>query len=193
MRLHRSFAAFALAGPLVFGCAPSVTVDAPDIEVTQPNLFFPAAPVDAQGTMEATFLLSSNKLGAAGGPDAGAYKKIERLDLIRLAFAADTGIQDFSFLTHLTVTATNPDSLRIVACRNRPVVPILDYDVPPGTGAVLPIPLSPPVDLRSLWACPSLSVTVVATGTAPVVATGIPSQDRWSLDVVFSLSVRISQ
>jgi hypothetical protein len=143
--------------------------------------------------MEATFLLSSNKLGAAGGPDAGAYKKIERLDLIRLAFAADTGIQDFSFLTHLTVTATNPDSLRIVACRDRPVVPILDYDVPPGTGAVLPIPLSPPVDLRSLWACPSLSVTVVATGTAPVVATGIPSQDRWSLDVVFSLSVRISQ
>ena len=185
MRLHRSFVAFALAGPLVLGCAPSVTVDAPDIEVTQPNLFFPAPPVGAQGTVEDTFILSSNRLGAAGGPDAGAFKKIERLDLIRLAFRANTGIEDFSFLTHLTVTATNPDSLRIVACRNRPVVPILDYDVPSGTGAVLPIPLSPPVDLRSLWACPSLSVTVQATGDPP--------QFDWSLDVVFSLSVRISQ
>jgi hypothetical protein len=193
MRLHRFFAAFALAGPLVLGCAALVTVDAPDIEVTQPNLFFPAPPVGAQGTVEDTFFLSSNKLGAAGGPDAGASKNIERLDLIRLAFAADTGVQDFSFLTHLTVTATNPDSLRIVACRNRPIVPILDYDVPPGTGAVLAIPMSPPVDLRSLWECPSLSVTVVATGTAPVVATGTPSQDNWSMDVVFSLSVRISQ
>jgi hypothetical protein len=187
MRLHRSFAAFALTGLLVFGCTPSVTVDAPDIEVTQPNLSFPAAPVGAppNTTVTGQFMLSSNKLGAAGGPDAGAFKNIERLDLIRLAFAADTGIQDFSFLTHLTVTATNPDSLRIVACRNRPVVPILDYDVPPGTGAVLAIPMSPPVDLRSLWACPSLSVTVQATGDPP--------QFDWSLDVVFSLSVRISQ
>jgi hypothetical protein len=185
MRLHRFFAAFALAGPLVLGCAPSVTVDAPDIEVTQPNLFFPAVQVGAQGTVQRTFSLSSNKLGAAGGPDAGASKRIQRLDLIRLALLAKTGIQDFTFLTNLTVTATNPDSLRIVACRNRPVVPILDYDVPAGTGAVLAIPMSPPVDLRSLWECPSLSVTVAATGTPPDV--------DWTMDVVFSLSVRISQ
>jgi hypothetical protein len=186
MRLHRSFAAFALAGPLVLGCTPSVTVDAPDIEVTQPNLFFPAVPAGAPPDIPpASFSVSSNKLGAAGGPDAGAFKKIERLDLIRLAFRADTGIQDFTFLTHLTVTATNLDSVRIVECRNRPVVTILDYDVPPGTGAVLPIPMSPPVDLRSLWACPSLYVTVQAAGTPPDV--------DWSMDVVFSLSVRISQ
>jgi hypothetical protein len=193
MRLHRFFAAFALAGPLVLGCAPSVTIDAPDIEVTQPNLSFPAPPVGAQGTVEDTFLLSSNKLGAAGGPDAGASKRIQRLDLIRLAFTADTGIQDFTFLTHLTVTAKYPPGGRVVACHDLAEVTILDYDVPPGTGAVLAIPMSPPVDLRSLWACPSLSVTVQATGTAPVVATGTPLQDNWSMDVVFSLSVRISQ
>ena len=186
MRPHRFFAAFALAGPLVLCCTPSVTVDAPDIEVTQPNLFFPAVPAGAPPDIPpASFSVSSNKLGAAGGPDAGAFKKIERLDLIRLAFRANTGIEDFTFLTHLTVTATNPDSLRIVACRDRPVVPILDYDVPPGTGTELKIPMSPPVDLRSLWACPSLSVTVQATGDPP--------QFDWSLDVVFSLSVRISQ
>ena len=168
-------------------CDNPLWVDAPDIEVTQPNLWFPAIPVGAPPniTITGTFLLSSNTIEAAGGPAAGAFNTIERLDLFRLAFTADTGIEDFSFLTHLTVTATNPDSLRIVACRNRPVVPILDYDVAPGTGAVLAIPMSPPVDLRSLWACPSLSFTVQATGSPP--------QFDWSMDVVFSLSVRMSQ
>ena len=187
MRLHRSLAASALVGPLVFGCSPSVQIDAPNIEVTQPNLPFPAAPAGAppNTTVTGSFSLSSNKLGAAAGPDAGAAKKIGRLDLVRLAFVANSGIEDFSFLTHLTVTATNPDSLRIVACRNRPTVPILDYDVPPETGATLPIPLSSPVDLRTLWECPSLSVTVKATGNPP--------QFEWSMDVVFSLSLRISE
>jgi hypothetical protein len=186
MPLHRFFAAFALAGPLVLGCAPLVTIDAPDIEVTQP-MKFPAAQPDAPPNTEVTgsYNLSSNKLGAAGGPDAGASKRIQRLDLIRLAFLAKTGIQDFTFLTHLKVTAGYPPLGHVVACHDLAEVTILDKDVPPGAGAVLPMPLPEPVDLRSLWTCPSLLVTVVATGNPPDV--------DWSMDVVFSLSVRISQ
>jgi hypothetical protein len=75
-------------------CNNALWVDMPDIEVTQPNLQFPAAPVGAppNTTVTGTFLLSSNTIEA----DAGAFKTIERLDLFRLAFSANSGIEDFS-------------------------------------------------------------------------------------------------
>jgi hypothetical protein len=181
-------AVFALAGLLTFGCTPWVEVDAPDIEVTQPKLFFLGVPAGTPSvtTAQGSFILRSSRLGAAGSPDAGAFKRIQRLDLIRLAFKASTGIADFSFLTHLSVEATNPtyDSTP-PACRDRPVVQILNYDVPPDPGAVLQIPMVNPVDLLPLWGCPSLYVTVEASGQPPVV--------DWTMDVVFSLSLKISQ
>jgi len=84
-----------------------VEIDAPDIEITQPNLQFPAAPARAgAGTsVQGQFRFTTNKLGAANSPDAGSLKQIERLSITRVILKADTGIQDFGFLDHLTVVA----------------------------------------------------------------------------------------
>jgi len=188
MRPHHALAAFTLAGASFSGCTPLVEIDAPDIEVTQPNLQFPAAPAGATSgtTVKGSFVLRNARLGASSSPDAGSYKKIKRLDLTRLVFKTNTGVVDFAFLDHLTVEATNA-ACYSAPTADRPVVQVLDYEVShqPEIGAELPIPLSPPVDMLPLWGRTSLCVTVEATGNPPKV--------DWSIDVVFSLSIKINQ
>ena len=181
-------AAFALAGLLVFGCTPSVEIDAPDIEVTQPNLQFSAVPAGAgAGTpVMGQFKFSTSKLGAATNPDAGTLKNIERLQVTRVVLKADTGIQDFSFLDHLTVTAAN-SGYATQASPGRPVVQVVDYQAPAElpVGAELQIPLDPPVNMLPVWGHTWLYLTITATGNLPRV--------DWSMDVVFSLSLKIHQ
>jgi hypothetical protein len=182
------FPAFALGGVLAIGCNPSVEIDAPDIEVTQPNLQFHSALAGAGAGTSATgfFQISTAKLGAASNPDAGTLKNIERLQITRVVFKADTGISDFSFLDHLTVMGANL-GYATQSSPGRPVVQILDYQADPDVlvGAVLDLPLDPPVDMLPLWGYPRLYLTFTATGAPP--------QVDWSIDVVFSLSLKITQ
>jgi hypothetical protein len=185
MRLRHWFSAFPLTGALALGCTPSIVIDAPDIEVTQPDLQFPATPANvAPGTTaSAIYTLNTSRLGAAGSPDAGTYKSIQRLQVTRVALNAKTGIEDFSFLNHLTVTATNPASTYLP---NPPVVPIVDYQASDvAAGASLALPVDPPVDMLPLWASTRLRLTITAAGNLPTVA--------WTADVVFSLSLRMTQ
>jgi len=183
---HPALTAF--AGALAFGCTPLVETDAPDIEITQPNLQFPAAPAGAVAGTQAigSFKLSTAKLGATNNPDAGTLKHIERLLITQVVLRANTGIEDFSFLDQLTVNAANV-ALATESSPGRPVVQIVDYEAPYGVpiGAVLSLPLSPPVDMLPVWGRTSLYLTVTATGNLPKVA--------WSADVVFSLSLKMTQ
>lgn len=178
----------ALVGALLLGCTPSVEIDAPDIEITQPNLQFPAAPARAgAGTsVQGQFRFTTNKLGAANSPDAGSLKQIERLSITRVILKADTGIQDFGFLDHLTVVAAN-NYYATQSSPDWPVIQILDYQASPDvqTGAELQLPLDTPVNMLPLWGHTSLYVTVTATGDPPAFP--------WSVDVVFSLSLRLHE
>jgi len=178
----------ALVGALLLGCTPSVEIDAPDIEITQPNLQFPAAPARAgAGTsVQGQFRFTTNKLGAANSPDAGSLKQIERLSITRVILKADTGIQDFGFLDHLTVVAAN-NYYATQSSPDWPVIQILDYQASPGvqTGAELQLPLDTPVNMLPLWGHTSLYVTVTASGDPPTFP--------WSVDVVFSLSLKLRE
>jgi hypothetical protein len=175
----------ALAAALALGCVPSVEIDAPDIEITQPNLSFPAAPAGAGQSVTALFSFSIAKLGAASKPDGGSLKNIKRMQITQVVLKADSGIEDFSFLDRLTVDAANL-GYATQSGPGQPVIRIVDYQAPDvASGAVLQLPLSPPVDMLPLWGHTSVYVTVTATGTLPTVA--------WSMDVVFSLSLDISQ
>jgi hypothetical protein len=180
-------AAFALAGVLAIGCTPSVEIDAPDIEVTEPNLPFHTASAGAGAGTTAIgfFQFSTAKLGASSNPDAGTLKNVERLQLTRVVLKA-TGIPDFSFLDHLTVWGANL-KYATQASPGQPVIQILDYQADPDVpvGAVLQLPLDPPVDMLPLWGYPRLFLTFIATGDPP--------QVDWSIDVVFSLSLKITQ
>jgi hypothetical protein len=180
-------AALVLAAVLVVGCAPSVEIDAPDIEITQPNLPFPAAPASAgPGTsVTAPFKFATNKLGSSK-PDAGTLKNIERLQITRVVLKANSGIEDFSFLDHLTVLAANKSDTT-QSSPEWPVIQIVDYQASPDVqvGAELQIPLDPPVDMLPLWGHTWLYLTITATGDPP--------KTNWSADVVFSLSLKIRQ
>jgi len=186
MRYPRhAFATFALIGVLVLDCTPKVTIDAPDIEVTQPGLQFPATPANVPPgtTVTAFYNLSTNKLGAASNPDSGTLKNIQRLLVTRVLLRAETGITDFSFLDSLTVVASNPVS---AIQPNPPVVPIIDYQATDvGVGAELQMPVDPPVDMLPLWGHTWLRLTITAAGALPLVP--------WSADVVFSLSLRMTE
>jgi hypothetical protein len=189
-------AAFSLVSVLALGCTPSITIDAPDIEVTQPALQFPLAPVNMPPgtTVTATYDLVTNKLGASNNPDAGTLKNIQRLQVTRVVLRiprtdagvedfSRAGITDFSFLYSLTVVATNPPS---TVLPNPPVVPIVDYQASDvGVGVELQMPVDPPVDLLPLWGRTVLRLTITAAGDLPKV--------WWSADVVFSLSLRMTQ
>jgi len=185
MRSRPALAALSLAGALALGCVPLVEIDAPDIEITQPNLPFPAAPASVT-SVAALFKFSTAKLGAAGKPDAGTLKNIKRLQITRVVFKADSGIEDFSFLDHLTVDAANL-GYATQSSPGQPVIQIIDYQAPDqGTGgSALQLALSPPVDMLPLWGHTTVYVTVTATGALPTVA--------WSMDVGFSLSLKIDQ
>jgi len=188
MHSPHSYLGLALASALLLGCTPSVEIDAPDIEITQPNLQFPAAPARAgAGTsVQGQFRFTTNKLGAANSPDAGSLKQIERLSITRVILKADTGIQDFGFLDHLTVVAAN-NYYATQSSPDWPVIQILDYQASPDvqTGAELQLPLDTPVNMLPLWGNTSLYVTVTATGDPPAFP--------WSMDVVFSLSLRLHE
>jgi hypothetical protein len=181
-------ALIALAGALASGCTPSVEIDAPDIEITQPNLQFAAAPSSAgPGTsVTAPFKFTTNKLGATNNPDAGSLKNIERLQVTGVVLKVNTGIDDFSFLDHLTVVAANT-AYTTESSPGLPVIKVIDYEAPYGVaiGPVLQLPLNPPVDMLPLWGRTWLYLTVTATGNLPKVA--------WSMDVVFSLSLKLTQ
>jgi len=190
MSSRRALAKFILASALAAGpsCAPTVTIDAPDIEVTQTDLAFPAVPAGApQGqSVSGIFQIATAKLGAANNPDAGTLKNIKRLQLTRIVLKAKTGITDFAFLDELSVKAANWDPTKAANAGQR-VIQIVDYKLPDGEvfGSVLPIPISPPVDMLPLWGRTWLYLTVVASGV-------LPSVD-WSVDVVFSLSLRLTE
>jgi hypothetical protein len=188
MRSQCSWPGLVLAGALLLGCTPSVVIDAPDIEITQPNLQFPAAPARAgAGTsVQGQFRVTTNKLGAANNPDAGSLKLIERLLITRVALKANTGITDFGFLNQLTVVASN-NSYSTESSPGWPVIQIVDYQADPGvqTGAVLQLPLDTPVNMLPLWGHTSLYLTVTATGDPPTFP--------WSVDVVFSLSIKLRE
>lgn len=183
------FMGFALVSSLLLGCTPSVEIDAPDIEVTQPNLQFPALPAGVpEGTPlpPVVFAISTAKLGATNNSDAGTLKKIQRLQITRVVFKADPGIDNFTFLTHLTVRAattwsgaqlsSDPDTLTIV-----------DYQAPAdgAIGTELQMPVSPPVNLLPLWAHTWLYLAITVSGDLPRVP--------WSVDVVFSLSLKLTE
>jgi hypothetical protein len=188
MRSHHSWLGFALTGALALACTPSVEIDVPDIEITEPNLPFPEAPAQAPAgtSVQAQFNFATNKLGAASNPDAGSLKKIERLLLTRVSLKASTGIHDFAFLDHLTVVASN-NKYATESTPEWPVIQIIDYHASPDvqTGALLQLPLDTPVNMLPLWGRTSLWVTVTATGDPP--------QIDWSVDVVFSLSLKLVQ
>ena len=180
------YALTALAGALAFGCAPSVEIDAPDIEITQPNLQFPAVPAGAGTQAVGLIRLNTSRLGAASNPDAGSLKNLKRLQVTKVVLNANTGIEDFSFLDYLTVDAANL-GFTTQSSPDRPVIQVVDYQAPSNVpiGAVLQLPLSPPVDMLPLWGHTWLYLTVTATGDLPKVA--------WSIDVVFSLSLKLTE
>jgi hypothetical protein len=188
MRSSHSCLELALASALLLGCTSSVEIDAPDIEITQPNLQFPAAPAHAAAgtSVQGQFKFATNKLGAANSPDAGSLKKLERLSITRVILKAHTGIQDFGFLDHLTVAAAN-NYYATESSPDWPVLQILDYQASPDvqTGAVLQLPLDTPVNMLPLWGHTSLYITVTATGDPPTFP--------WSVDVVFSLSLKLHE
>jgi hypothetical protein len=188
MRSQRFWLGLVLAGVLLLGCTPSVVIDAPDIEITQPNLQFPAAPAPAAAgtSVQGQFRVTTNKLGATNSPDAGSLKLIERLLITRVALKAKTGIQDFGFLDHLTVVAAN-NYYATASSPESPVIQIVDYQAPAGvqTGSVLQLPLDTPVNMLPLWGHTSLYLTVTATGNPP--------KSPWSVDVVFSLSLQLRE
>jgi hypothetical protein len=188
MQMRQLLAGLGLTGALAFGCTPSIEIDAPDIEVTEPNLQFSAVPAGAGvgASVMGQFKFSTSKLGAATNPDAGSLQNIERLQVTQIVLKADTGIQDFSFLNHLTVMAAN-SGYATQASPGRPVLQMVDYPTSPGVqvGAELQLPLDPPVDMLPLWGHTWLYLTVTATGDLP--------QVDWSMDVVFSLSLKIKQ
>ena len=64
---------------------------------------------------------------------------------------------------------------------------ILDYQASPDvqTGAVLQLPLDTPVNMLPLWGHTSLYITVTATGDPPTFP--------WSVDVMFSLSLKLHE
>jgi hypothetical protein len=182
----RDLAGFILACALALapGCTPLVTIEAPDIEVTQSDLRFAAAP---RGTsIIGTFVLNTSKLGASSKPDAATLKMIDRLELTRVVLNAKAGITDFAFLDHLTVQAANWTD---AASQNppKPVIEIIDHRPHDGDliGATLPFPLSPPIDMLPVWKRSILYITVTATGDMPKV--------DWSMDVIFSLSIKLTQ
>ncbi|HEX7599529.1 MAG TPA: hypothetical protein VF518_15030 [Polyangia bacterium] len=171
------------------GCTAKVTIDAPDIEVTQTDLKFAAAPVGTPGgqSVKAVFQLNTSKLGASNRADAATLKIIERLDLIGVTFKAKSGIPDFAFLDRLSLTAANYANAADLE-PPKPVVEILTYLPQVGDliGATLDPPLaSSPIDLLPLWRRNVLYLTVTATGA-------LPTAD-WSMDLVFSLSIKLNQ
>jgi hypothetical protein len=171
-----------------------VEIDAPDIEVTQPNLPFPAFPAGVPaGTPlpPVTFAISTAKLGAANNPDAGSLKKIQRLQITRVVFKADPGIDeahpgidDFSFLRQLTVKASSMWAGAQLSSDPHAIT-IVDYQAPEDgkIGAVLQLPVSPPADLLPLWGHTWLYLAITVSGDLP--------RFPWSMDVVFSLSLKL--
>lgn len=188
MRSPGSWLGLGLAGALLLGCTPSVVIDAPDIEITQPNLQFPAAPARAAAgtSVQGQFRVTTNKLGATNNPDAGSLKLIERLLITRVALKANTGIQDFAFLDRLTVVAAN-NYYATQSSPESPVIQIVEYQASPDvqTASVLQLPLDTPVNMLPLWGRTSLYLTVIATGNPPTFP--------WSVDVVFSLSLQLRE
>lgn len=176
------------------GCKPALTVDAPEINITEKNLAFPGVVSTITGPQSATssFKVVTSKLGAAANPDSSAIDRIERMEITRVLVKANRGITDFSFVDSLQVRAANFDASRQTNS-TRPIVTILDCN-PQSTnncpllyeniGTTLDFPLNPPVDLAPLWANTNLYIIITATGTVP--------QVDWSVDVTFSLSVRWS-
>ena len=186
----RVLAGFTLACALALapGCTPLVTIEAPDIEVTQNDLQFMAAPAGApRGTsVIGTFVLNTSKLGASSKPDSATLRMIKRLELTRVVLNAKAGIPDFAFLDHLTVQAANWTD---AATQDppKPVIAIIDYRPQEGdlVGVTLPFPQSPPIDMLPVWKRTLLYITVTATGDMPKV--------DWSMDVIFSLSIKLTQ
>ncbi len=181
------WSSFTLAGLLALGCTPSMEIDAPEVDVTQPDLQFFGIPagVSSGGSVMGYFKFSAAKLGATT-PDAGTLKNVKRLQVTRVVLLAKTGIEDFSFLDHLTVDAANL-GYATQSSPGQPVIRIVDYQASPGvpTGPKLEMPLSPPVDMLPLWVHTWLYLTVTATGYPPSI--------DWSVDVEFSLSVKITE
>ena len=169
-----------------WGCSPTVTINATDIEITQTDLQLSGVPLAAStvGSATGTFPIDTSRLGAAGSPDGGLPKGIERLQLTRIVLAAKTGISDFAFVKRLSLVASSSASAT-QAGAGQAAVTIIDYQAPAGgaTGRVLQPPISPPIDMLPLWGSPVLYVTVTATGNLPPV--------NWSMDVVFTLSVKL--
>ena len=180
-------ASFALAGLLALGCTPAMEIDAPEVDVTEPDLQFLGVPAGVGSGASATgyFKFGTKQLGATF-PDAGTVQNVERLQVTRVVLMAKTGIDDFSFLDHLTVDAANL-GYATQSSPGQPVIRIVDYQGSPGvlTGPKLQIPVSPPVDMLPLWVHQWLYLTVTATGDPPSI--------DWSVDVEFSLSLKISQ
>jgi hypothetical protein len=171
------------------GCTAKVTIEAPDIEVTQTDLRFAAAPVGmpAGQSVRGVFQLNTSKLGASNRADAATLRMIERLDLIDVTLKARSGITDFAFLDRLSLTAANYSN-PTDQDPPKPVVEILTYIPQVGDliGATLDPPLaSSPIDLLPLWRRNVLYITVTATGALPTL--------EWAMDVVFSLSIKLNQ
>lgn len=191
---HLTLSALTLLVAAGLGCKPSLTVDAPQIDITEKNLAFPGVVSTVAGPQSATssFKVVTSKLGAAANPDSSAIDRIERMEITRVLVNANRGITDFSFVDSLQVRAANYDPTR-QSNSTRPVVTILDCN-PQSTndcpllyeniGTKLDFPLNPPVDLMPLWANTNLYIIITATGTVPKI--------DWSVDVTFSLSVRWS-
>jgi hypothetical protein len=175
------------------GCTPSLTVDAPEINITEKSLAFPGVVSTIPGSQSATssFKVVTSKLGAAANPDSSAIDRMQRLEITRVLVQAKMGITDFSFLDHLEVSAANYDASHGISS-TKPLVTILECpsagkDCPllyENIGTTLDFPLDPPVDLLPLWANTNLYIIIKASGTVPKV--------DWSVDVTFSLSVRWS-
>jgi hypothetical protein len=175
------------------GCKPMLTVDAPEINITEKGLSFPGVVTTVPGSQQVTssFKVVTSKLGAAASPDSSAIDRLQRMEITRVLIQAKSGVTDFSFLDHLKISAANWDASRGTNS-TRPIVAILEC--PSGTqdcpllyeniGTTLDFPLDPPVDLIPLWANTNLYIIITATGTVPKV--------DWSVDVTFSLSVRWS-
>ena len=178
---------------LLGGCRPALTVDAPEINVTQRNVVFPGVVTTTSGpqTVNASFEVTTTKLGAAANPDSSALDRIERMEITRIVLQARSGITDFGFLDHLKVSATNWDPNK-KSSAGKPVLaimecPVDDRDCPLLYEQVVPtlsFPLEPPVDLTPLWVRTFLYLIITAEGILPNV--------DWSIDVTFSLSVRWS-
>jgi hypothetical protein len=176
------------------GCSPSLTVDAPEINITEKSLAFPGVVSTVPGSQSVTtsFKIVTSKLGAAANPDSSAVDRIQRMEISRVLVQARGGITDFSFLDRLKVSAANWDASK-TSNTGKPVITILECDatgaqdcplIYQSVGPALDFPLNPPVDLMPLWANTNLYIIVTATGR-------VPSVD-WSVDVTFSLSVRWS-